>query len=240
MRSTSTTPTPASTRARSRSWYPSATCAPSRPTPSRSRRRPGSRSRPGIPRKAASTTCAAPRRAMNAGRRSRGFTLVGMLLAVAALGGGLAAYGELTSHAAQREKERELLFAGNQIRQAIGAYYERSPGGARRFPQKLEDLRKTPGAAGTALVIGADRLADLVAGEEQLPLLLALRGVRGQLAVGGEAAAERCDREQHADQREAAAAPTSVHSPSRGCARRRRRLSWDPRAGPRPRSSATA
>lgn len=77
---------------------------------------------------------------MNAGRGSRGFTLIGMLLAVAALGGGLAAYGELTSHAAQREKEQELLFAGNQIRQAIGAYYERSPGGARRFPQKLEDL----------------------------------------------------------------------------------------------------
>jgi type II secretory pathway pseudopilin PulG len=77
---------------------------------------------------------------MNAGRRSRGFTLIGMLLAVAALGGGLAAYGELTSHAAQREKEQELLFVGNQIRQAIGAYYERSPGGARRFPQKLDDL----------------------------------------------------------------------------------------------------
>jgi hypothetical protein len=63
-----------------------------------------------------------------------------MLIAVATLGGGLAAYGELASHAAQREKEQELLFAGNQIRQAIGAYYERSPGGARRFPQKLADL----------------------------------------------------------------------------------------------------
>ena len=77
---------------------------------------------------------------MSAGRRERGFTLAGMLIAVALFGGGLAAYGELASHAAQREKERDLLFVGNQIRQASGAYYERSPGGAKRFPQTLEDL----------------------------------------------------------------------------------------------------
>src|SRR5262249_37310513 len=115
-------------------------CAPFRRIPSRTRPRPGSRSRPKIPRKAASTTCAAPRKAMSAGRRERGFTLVGMLIAVAALGGGLAAYAELASHAAQREKEQEPLSVGNQMRQAIGAYYERSPGAARRFPEKLEDL----------------------------------------------------------------------------------------------------
>jgi type II secretory pathway pseudopilin PulG len=77
---------------------------------------------------------------MSAGRREQGFTLVAVLILMAALGAGMAAYGGLASHAAQRDKEQELLFVGHQFRQAIGAYYERSPGGAKRYPQKLEDL----------------------------------------------------------------------------------------------------
>jgi type II secretory pathway pseudopilin PulG len=77
---------------------------------------------------------------MSAGRRQGGFTLAGVLLLTAVLGAGMAAYGEMTSHARQREREQELLFVGNQFRQAIAAYYERTPGVAKRFPQKLEDL----------------------------------------------------------------------------------------------------
>ena len=77
---------------------------------------------------------------MSAGERQQGFTLVGALITVALLGAGMAAYGEIASHAAQREKEQELLFIGNQFRQAIGAYYERTPGAAKRFPQKLDEL----------------------------------------------------------------------------------------------------
>jgi type II secretory pathway pseudopilin PulG len=72
--------------------------------------------------------------------RQHGFTLIGALIAIGVMGAGLAAYGELTSHAAQREKERELLFVGNQFRQAIAAYYEGTPDAVKRFPQKLEDL----------------------------------------------------------------------------------------------------
>ena len=63
------------------------------------------------------------------------------MITVAVGGAVLASIGELTSHAMQRDKEAELLFVGQQYRQAIGAYYERSPGGAKRFPQKLEDKR---------------------------------------------------------------------------------------------------
>jgi len=70
----------------------------------------------------------------------KGFTYLALLIAVAVGGAVLAAVGELTSHAQQREKEAELLFAGHQYRQAIAAYYERAPGGAKRYPQKLEDL----------------------------------------------------------------------------------------------------
>lgn len=77
---------------------------------------------------------------MSAGSRERGFTLAGALLLVAALGAGMAAYGEIASHAAQRDKERELLFVGSQFRQAIGAYYERTPGAVKRFPSSLEEL----------------------------------------------------------------------------------------------------
>lgn len=85
---------------------------------------------------------------MTAGKRNRGqspisqqgFTYLALLIAVAVGGGVLAAIGELTSHAQQREKEAELLFTGHQYREAIAAYYERAPGGAKRFPQKLEDL----------------------------------------------------------------------------------------------------
>jgi type II secretory pathway pseudopilin PulG len=77
---------------------------------------------------------------MSAGNGQKGFTLVGALIMIGVMGAGLAAYGELASHAAQREKERELVFVGNQFRQAIAGYYERSPGGAKRYPQKLEEL----------------------------------------------------------------------------------------------------
>src|SRR3954464_14476503 len=77
---------------------------------------------------------------MSAGSREQGFTLAGALILIAVAGAGMAAYGELASHAAQREKEQELLFVGNQFRRAIGAYYERTPGAVKRFPRSLDEL----------------------------------------------------------------------------------------------------
>jgi type II secretory pathway pseudopilin PulG len=85
--------------------------------------------------------CAKRKRGLSLISRSeQGFTLLLLLIVVAIMGAGLAAFGELTSHAAQRERERELIFAGQQYREAIAAYYERTPGVAKRYPQKLEDL----------------------------------------------------------------------------------------------------
>ncbi len=69
----------------------------------------------------------------------RGFTYLGVLVIVALMGFGLAAFGELYSHAAKREKERELLFIGEQFRNAIASYYNKSPG-VKVYPKKLEDL----------------------------------------------------------------------------------------------------
>ncbi len=51
----------------------------------------------------------------------------------------LAGAGQVWHTAAKREKERELLFVGNQYRQALGRYYEASPG-AKQYPAKLEEL----------------------------------------------------------------------------------------------------
>jgi type II secretory pathway pseudopilin PulG len=70
----------------------------------------------------------------------RGYTYIALLLAVALIGAGLAGTSEVWSHSRQREKERELLFIGEQFRQAIALYYERTPGAVKRYPEKLQDL----------------------------------------------------------------------------------------------------
>jgi type II secretory pathway pseudopilin PulG len=74
------------------------------------------------------------------GGRQQGFAYVAVLILVATLGAVGAAFGELTSHAAQRERETELLFVGNEYRKAIASYYERTPGAITRYPRTLEDL----------------------------------------------------------------------------------------------------
>jgi type II secretory pathway pseudopilin PulG len=77
-----------------------------------------------------------------------GFAYLGLLLFIAIMGIGLGATGVVFHQQAQREKEKQLLFAGDQVRRAIGLYYERSPGGVKQFPQALEDLlqdRRYPG-----------------------------------------------------------------------------------------------
>ena len=44
----------------------------------------------------------------------------------------------------QREREQQLLFVGGQFRDAIGAYFESTPGGAKRYPPQFDDLLKDP------------------------------------------------------------------------------------------------
>lgn len=73
---------------------------------------------------------------MSAGKKQRGFTYLGILILVALAGVGLAAFSEIASHAAQREREAELLFRGNEFQQAIAAYYKKES----RYPQSLEQL----------------------------------------------------------------------------------------------------
>jgi type II secretory pathway pseudopilin PulG len=70
---------------------------------------------------------------------SRGFAYIALLVFVGLTGAFLAAAGTLYSTAARREKERELLFVGNQFRHAIELYYRKSPG-AQAWPKDLEAL----------------------------------------------------------------------------------------------------
>ncbi len=73
-------------------------------------------------------------------KKQTGFTYLTILFAIAIAGVVLAQSGIDWSQSSQREKERELLFVGNQYRQAIALYYERTPGSIKRYPAKLEDL----------------------------------------------------------------------------------------------------
>ncbi|MCC6532004.1 MAG: type II secretion system protein [Burkholderiales bacterium] len=72
--------------------------------------------------------------------RCSGFTYLAVLFMVALIGFGLAGAATFYASALQRERELELLFAGQQYRQAIGSYYERTPGAVKLFPTALAQL----------------------------------------------------------------------------------------------------
>jgi type II secretory pathway pseudopilin PulG len=77
-------------------------------------------------------------------RHHAGFTLIGLLLLLAVLGVGLAALGTAWQAARQREKEADLLFIGDQYRQALASYYRLGPGSDKHYPKKLESLLSDP------------------------------------------------------------------------------------------------
>jgi type II secretory pathway pseudopilin PulG len=72
--------------------------------------------------------------------QAQGFTYLFVLILLAALAAILAAAGTRWATIDQRSREAGLLHAGAQIRGAIGAYYESSPGTVKRYPPNLEAL----------------------------------------------------------------------------------------------------
>jgi type II secretory pathway pseudopilin PulG len=73
--------------------------------------------------------------------RDRGFTYLTVLFLVAFMGLGLALAGEVWQTGIAREREVQLLYAGNQYRGAIERYYL---SGLNQYPRSLEDLLKDP------------------------------------------------------------------------------------------------
>jgi type II secretory pathway pseudopilin PulG len=77
--------------------------------------------------------------------RQHGFTYLGLLFAVALGGAALAQIGQHWSGVIQRERERELIFRGQQIAAAIAAYHAApgvaAPAWPRGFDELLEDRR---------------------------------------------------------------------------------------------------
>jgi type II secretory pathway pseudopilin PulG len=76
--------------------------------------------------------------------RTQGFTYIGLLVLVAIMGAVLAAAGEVWQTAARREKEVELLFIGNQFRQALVLYARHATSGGNGAPKQLADLLQDP------------------------------------------------------------------------------------------------
>ncbi|HEV7390504.1 MAG TPA: type II secretion system protein [Burkholderiales bacterium] len=74
----------------------------------------------------------------------RGFTYIGLLLAIAIMSAGLAAVSQVWHTVVRRANEAELAFVGGQFKQALERYYDNSPGGFKRFPQTLEELLRDP------------------------------------------------------------------------------------------------
>ncbi|HEX8978879.1 MAG TPA: type II secretion system protein [Parasulfuritortus sp.] len=86
----------------------------------------------------------------NPGRAKQGgFTLLWALFFVVALGIGMAALGTEWHTLAAREREQQLLFVGDQYRQAIAAFRLASPQGQARYPRSLADLLADPRFANT-------------------------------------------------------------------------------------------
>lgn len=70
----------------------------------------------------------------------RGFGYLMALFAVAALGLLAAVVGQVWHSTAQRMREADLLFVGQQYRQALESYYANRAGGAQQYPATLEEL----------------------------------------------------------------------------------------------------
>ena len=77
---------------------------------------------------------------MPTGRAAQsGFSYLFVLMLIVLVGIGLAAAGALWHTEAQRAREADLLFIGDQYRQAIRSYYELDPAQP-RLPQSIDDL----------------------------------------------------------------------------------------------------
>ncbi len=77
-------------------------------------------------------------------RRHEGYTYLGVLLVVLVLGMTLTGATLVSETKRRREKEQELIFAGQHYVNAIRSYYESGEGGVSTYPRSVADLLKDP------------------------------------------------------------------------------------------------
>jgi type II secretory pathway pseudopilin PulG len=77
-------------------------------------------------------------------RAIHGYTYIAVLLLLAVLSMASALTLELADTSARRAGEAELVSLGKEFERAFASYYRQSPAGARRFPDRLEDLTLDP------------------------------------------------------------------------------------------------
>jgi type II secretory pathway pseudopilin PulG len=72
-------------------------------------------------------------------KASAGYVYLALLFAAVLMGSAMSGAAALWSAEQKRERERELLHIGHKFREAIGRYYNRSPG-IKQYPPNLEAL----------------------------------------------------------------------------------------------------
>ncbi|HUJ80020.1 MAG TPA: type II secretion system protein [Nitrospiria bacterium] len=83
-------------------------------------------------------------------RGQAGYTYLFVMFMVVLIGLAATAVARQWKTEIRRDREAELLFRGDQIRQAIGLYYLTARGGsAHVYPRSLDDLVKDPNSSAT-------------------------------------------------------------------------------------------
>ena len=72
-------------------------------------------------------------------RKSPGFSYIALLVAISIIGISLGAAGKYWQYVMLRDKEEELLYRGDQYRQAIERYYAAVPGRP-QYPSSIDNL----------------------------------------------------------------------------------------------------
>lgn len=119
--------------------------------------------------------------------RTGGFTYLVLIFLVAAFSISSLVAVEYWQMILKREKEKELLFVGNQYRQAIRLYYENPPNlGIKAYPKKLSDLLIDPRSPETHRYLRRP-INDPVSGKEWGLIRDETGGIKGVFSTSTEA-----------------------------------------------------
>lgn len=118
-------------------------------------------------------------------RTSHGFAYIALLVVIVIIGISLGAAGRYWSNVVLRDKEEELLFRGDQYRQAIESYYKAVPA-APQYPSSIDDLLMDNRTGGTRRHL-RQRYKDPISGED----FVEIRHPLSQRLIGVHSPSER-------------------------------------------------